>query len=419
MNLRLRLHLFFAVVGLNFTLFGAMDNMNLLKRITAVAFFFTACAQHSSTELKRQNAARAERVEMNDAAFLMPLPANVDEIANTIGLETKGTYGDVMPVWLWDKMPTLRTGMLRQEVKKELRLVAVRVDPCFREGENAANSECQPQIRLVMQPVFFDDDKNFISTRDTAVHLFYKVAADDLLKFVESVQKLSHDMRDAFRDKPVDVFPLIAKHGYTSAVYRSFRTLILQHIGEFKLTRTTFMTVAGLDVQWTFGGFDIVSERVKSDIIIPGTIGRIRQTLTSDTSFPVPMFSDIVSSGTSVDNLSMFGAGAALLKQPIETQAAAIFALHRVENPQFHNPGTMDCISCHLATMARAWSVEKGLPSATKSVHSYEPLNPIQNLSQANPRSNVLRAFGYFRNKSAISSRTLNEIDATLRYLNR
>lgn len=393
--------------------------MNIIKLIAAVAFFTIACAPQNLDEIKSRNKTRTQRVEMNDVAFLMPLPTNIDEAANLIGLETKGQHGDVMPVWLWDKMPTLRTGMLRQEVKKELRLVGVRLDPCFREGQNAEASECQPQIRLVMQPVFFDDEKRFVSTRDTAVHLFYKITADELSEFIANVQKLSHDMRDAFRDKPVDVFPLIEKNGYTSEIYRSFQALLLQHIGEFKLSRTTFMTVAGLDVQWTFGGFDVLSERVKSDIVIPGTMGRIRQTITSDTSFPVPMFSNIVSAGKSVDNLTMFGAGASLLKQPSETQAAAIFALHRVENPQFHNPGTMDCISCHIATMARAWSIEKGLPSAAASQHSYKALNNVFNASQANPRTSVLRAFGYFHNQTAISLRTLHEVDSTLRYFNR
>ncbi|MDX2010821.1 MAG: hypothetical protein SFW67_11540 [Myxococcaceae bacterium] len=79
-------------------------------------------------------------------------------------------------------------------------------------------------------------------------------------------------------------------------------------------------------------------------------------------------------------------------------------SLDRLESPEVHNPGTVDCGGCHLASTARwHWS----------STEARAGLDP----SYADTRN--LRALGYFFDQPAISPRTRLETAASLRAFER
>jgi hypothetical protein len=250
-----------------------------------------------------------------------------------------------------------------------LAVVGVRADPCFVEGD--AGAPCRPQLRLVLQPVM--EGASGVTTRDAAVHLFFELRADELL---EAVERLA-----AAR----------LRFGVESAEWKStFGGAIEGLVARGQRIKVTQMSVHASNEAWIFGGYS-QEGRMLTAVPIP-TLGKLEHHVTSTGgtnrlvatlipgSMMEPSFSNATSGKGGVDD--------------------ARASLDRLESPDAHNPGTVDCGGCHLASTARwHWST----PETRTGM----------DLSFADTRN--LRALGYFFQQPAISPRTRLETSASLR----
>src|SRR6185503_19656134 len=68
----------------------------------------------------------------------------------------------------------------------ELRVVAMRIDPCFANlGPITNPATCKNQLRLVLQPLRFEAGTTGMV--DGAVHAFYSITRDELVSLVKSI----------------------------------------------------------------------------------------------------------------------------------------------------------------------------------------------------------------------------------------
>lgn len=355
----------------------------------------------SSTNSRFQDS--LPRIGLNDLAVLFPLPTNENEISRLIGLEG-GSEDLSLPEGVWKRFPILRVGYRNVLTRPELRVVSMRVDPCFRETL-VPLSPCLAQLRFVAQPVFLDSFGR-VMTRDLALHIFYTLP--DVEPFIKKLVEWSDAVRGDINGQPLSVHPLLKQKGLSSVEAAALRKMILDEVKAGSLWRVTFMTLAGNENQWTFGGFDISKQGVLKDIKVAGT-RFTRQTLTSSVQVPVSMINRIIPASDVSDALTVFQSGLAFLKLPAPEREKTVFSIHRIENPRIHVPSSVDCVSCHLTTMAKGYARDYRVPKIDGGPHSFQSAEPLQNLSSANPRAAVLRAFGYFNQHTAISDRTIHE----------
>jgi hypothetical protein len=100
---------------------------------------------------------------------------------------------------------------------------------------------------------------------------------------------------------------------------------------------------------------------------------------------------------------------------------AAVKSAYRFENPNSHNPGTVDCVSCHVAQAAKTWALRQYPWLQMDILHQneiYSSDRDLRNLSPMQPHTNILRTFGYFMNRPFVAQRTINESAAVIKYIN-
>jgi hypothetical protein len=90
------------------------------------------------------------------------------------------------------------------------------------------------------------------------------------------------------------------------------------------------------------------------------------------------------------------------------------------ENPKTHNPGTIDCVSCHIAQATHLW-VEKNfktdLWSQELKPHQYQSSLNLKNNSINPSHTNRVRSFGYFEDEPIFSQRVINESAEVIKLL--
>lgn len=198
----------------------------------------------------------------NEASLLLPLPQTIE---NPLWQPaTLGGQGALIPPRFWPQLPPIVATSLRFVLyEKALRVIAVRLDPCFIEGFGP--QPCRHQIRLVWQPMVREGTW---STHDAALHTFYTLNENEWTAFVAEWEKL----RARFTidpTQPLQVHPLLSAQGYTGEYWAAMSTVLLREIGEARLTRITAMTVNPHQNVWRFTGFDIVGGELRR-MAIPG-----------------------------------------------------------------------------------------------------------------------------------------------------
>lgn len=130
---------------------------------------------------------QAQAMSLNDLTILVPLP-NEKEMSLMLSPESKGTQGALLSKKTYQEIVQLVPEVPNQITWRDsLKVVGIRIDPCFTEGEGPL--ECRRQIRLIWQPVFHAD--NAADTRDAAVHSFYEFDEETFNRLWSDWQKLS------------------------------------------------------------------------------------------------------------------------------------------------------------------------------------------------------------------------------------
>jgi hypothetical protein len=358
---------------------------------------------------------------MNDATIIYPLPQSEEDMNRMPGPRDQGTQGALLPLKYWQRIPPINQGENPARTYRNLRVVAVRLDPCFRFA-----GDCLPQVRLVWQPIdkaAYGSALPFgLEAKDAAVHSFYTLEPVAFRQLIAEYDLLGRASGRRDTDAPLQIHPVIRQQGLGGSFAQGLKRLLLKYCGEASLWRVTSMsTLVGGD-KWEFRGFDIVGGK-PVEISIPRTGNATRQSffvsLVSDRDYsngriaPVPSGEDNLAELLR-DSRSLGTKGAGSLKTLGE-------AVARIENPDIHSPESMDCVSCHATQVAGALLFERipwlsRDPQVTR--HAYRSSFPLQNQAASQNRPRVFRALGYFERSPVLSRRVINETAAVVSRLN-
>lgn len=338
-----------------------------------------------------------------------------------MGIHTPGRGGPLLNPAFLGTIPPLTPVMNEGDIAASLRVIAVRVDPCF---PLPTPQSCQKQIRLVWQPIE-PGFRGRVQSVDAALHSFYVLEDQEfssLLKDLETWKK-NHQLQTA--GLPLQIHPAWAQQADKSPALLAFNDIVKKYAGPANISRVTVMVVRGGGDMWSFSGFEVRSGQLKL-MKIP----RLDRSAQAFVNFAVP--SDhfergmISPAATGDDSFNkVIGNSDRLKVGNEEILRKELRAIYRAEDPHSFNPENMDCASCHVAQPARVWlernRTDLGIEALANSFAYKNAGYNLQNISPGLKNTQIIRAFGYFGENPAISQRVIHEsaevADAINRYL--
>lgn len=315
-----------------------------------------------------------------------PAPLAVDDVTFLVPLSRASAFlpaSAVLPRARFDAVPPLTVVDEPEALYSALAVVGVRLDSCFREGAGAGL--CQPQVRLVLQPVMWGAAG--LTTRDAAVHLFFKTSPAEVLQAARSLQRARIAAKQG-ESEQVRVHPGFA----SSAFETSAREALMPLLTADRLVRVTSMQVHASNQAWIFSGTNL-DGATATPISIATTAGAMEQHVTSTggTSAPEVTLDPATAVEGALTTVIHQGGLAAATTAQLEAAAQAVT---RLEDPTVHNPGTIDCATCHVAALTRQALSTRGVGTSANGPYA---------------DTRALRALGYFFEAPAISPRVQNE----------
>jgi len=359
--------------------------------------------------------ANANKLEAFDVSILFPLPA----ARQWDGLISPATQPNMLPWPVFEKVAFF-INQPNDRTYPNLRVVGIRLDPCFHEGPPPLR--CQHQVRFIWQPLKLENGQT--STVDASLHSFFHLSKSEFEQLIVQLENLQlrHTLdHSKFRMKPLSVHPLLNKYGLNSSYALELKSIILKAVESKSIARVTFMKLKGVDDIWIFGGFDLDPTTGDTrDILIPRLRLKTSQEFINSLAmrksprqflggiFPAPEESaldDLIDQITKDSNdLDSYR------EQDIK---AMIGQIADFENPSKHNPGTLDCVSCHLTNTLRAWSNINFSRFPLKQEYERHRFQSnsinLNNISPLQGQTDVLRMFGYFERNPIVAQRTINE----------
>jgi hypothetical protein len=388
--------------------------------------FVTACgAGQEPTDAGLSSAL----LQMNDVSILFPLPKTESENGVTLAASAVGAKGVLFPKAAFHALGYLdgaTEGMTYKSVSmyEDMRVVAVRIDPCFASLAPDASVDCKNQLRLTLQAITkstFTFVDGYV-TPDSAVHLFYQISRAELLSFADGVANLRQASAPGQRLGPLAVHPMMLSEGLNGPMAKGVRELILRFAGTNNLVRVATLTGSNGFI-WSFEAKNVAAdgglERSAIATLPPQSF--IQTTFSGffiekpETSFsPVTQHADNFSALASIETA----------KELTVTQRETAFAgLVRILNPARHSPETIDCASCHFATITsqaiaapKFGLVESGHPEAFVADPRFVSGDELA-ITPSQVFFNV-HAFSFTFNQAHINQRTVNETAAVVAYLN-
>lgn len=358
------------------------------------------------------------RWDLNDVSYLLPLPKSFQEDRLLrMGSTAKGGY--LLHPDFAKRLPALTLPMRPEELLKSLRVIAVRIDPCF---PLPTPQSCERQVRLIWQPLELDRKQNIV-TADAALHSFHRLSDAEFLALIKDISEWKSKHNFSTSKQALQVHPAWAKNGTNSPALYEFQNIILKHIGMSNFRRLTAMVLRGAGNMWAFISFEIRNGELAPQAI-PRLNGKMSQTFIN-LAVPPDHFEGggMSPKAQGEDTLDH------LLQVPSnpdtenDLQILQNFkALYRMENPKFFNPENMDCVSCHITQPIKHayFNRRPDLKLDTAWTHlQYQ--NSRYNLKNISPHLNdtqIIRAFGYFGKDVAISQRVINESADVADWLN-
>ena len=295
--------------------------------------------------------AQNSKLTLNDVSILLPLPPPAEW--NLLpAASASGKHGTLLPKKIVSEVPRLITEATNEEIYERLHAVGIRIDPCFTEGRGPVR--CQPQIRMIWQ--ILSNEENQTTTVDSSLHTFYPVSKVELQNLTNDILKLKAELSVPDDNAALGVHPVISEQGLNGNYATRMLQLIYNYVGEQNLSRITFMTLFMTGNAWEFGGFEI-----KDGELTPITIPRISSTTQRlvNNAFPTDWFrGGLMPAPESPENLNLLMRDSSKFSLQNEQQIIdAAKAAFKFENPKLHNPGTVDCVSCHVAQPARSFTM--------------------------------------------------------------
>lgn len=379
----------------------------------------SAATAQSLPPLTTAPAQQPAALDMNDVSVLFPLPSPGDW--DTLPqAATAAAQGELLPREFVERLPTLLQGVKNSRLYADIYAMGFRIDPCFTEGPPPAR--CQTQIRMVWQPLLKLGDTT--STVDVTLHTFYQLTEDEFASLVQQLRVLKGSVTSPSEMVPLSVSPILQREGPRGEYRKKLLEILYTFTGRARLSRITFMPLFGRETVWFFGGVDIKDGELTS-IRIPrlkdgeNTLQQFANVILPE---PTSFKGGIFPAPEDEENLNILLTDSSKLNAENEEDIIrAVRAAFRFENPQLHNPGTVDCVSCHAAQPAKAWALRQ-YPALnleqTLAQNIYRNAdNNLQNLSPLLDRTNIVRIFGYFTDKPFVAQRVINESSEVVNHI--
>ena len=148
---------------------------------------------------------------MNDVSIMFPLPQTATDIGSLLAPSATGARGILVPQALYTSVAELPGSTLTSTAPTnglagysiasydDLRVVSVRIDPCFAVMQPDPHGVgCPPQIRLVLQEVRATDG-GAPQAFDSALHAIYSLPRNELLTLARKLVAL-RQANDAAND---------------------------------------------------------------------------------------------------------------------------------------------------------------------------------------------------------------------------
>jgi hypothetical protein len=344
--------------------------------------------------------------ELNELSYLFPLPEPLAE-NHLWGTSTPGRHGTLLPRSVYAELPMLVVPRDREWLYENLRVVAARIDPCFREGHDES-APCRRQIRFVWQPM--EIVRGSWTTLDAAVHTFHELSEDEWKKLRLGLfaLKTKFPMDSSL---PLQVHPLLSRSPQGTQ-FRELSRLLHSFTGPANLVRATAMTVNTQGTVWVFTGFDI-KDGVATRIPVPRTKNVAQAFFTSlENPFEYKSTMNPFPANESPFLRILQDSAAAEREMKEEELVEGVRSAINALNPLRSNPGTIDCASCHAARAVPTWAKAKFNGWNWEGLFGKDLFRSSANLADTTPqprRTNLLRAFGYFGSDPVISPRTVFE----------
>lgn len=393
-----------------------------LSAVAACAAPTTEGDDAESTEDAITQDLRPELAQVNDVSVLFPL-------AKTRTGFDRGYLapGNMLPKTVYERAfgppGTLQVGGTpAAPALAGLKLVAMRLDPCF-----ANSNPCKNQMRLIFQTLTFAGNKT--TAADDAVHVFYSLSRDELKGAVQKMIEIRRRKAGDRRLGALGPHPALktANGDLDLATATEVNTLVSSLAKADKLVQFTQFAPSGLDTTWNFSGFDVEKNAALKIPALPAGddthvaffAGFTPNELEGDPAF-VP-----ASTAPAADNMQALGNRATANAAGAAGRARAFAAMNRLENPMLHTPDTTDCASCHAVEPARKLIGAKHYAAemAAAKTHAfapnetYVPTADVAALQAPDSGINV-HMFSYKGTTPSVHRRTINESAAIVADLN-
>ena len=348
----------------------------------------------------------------NDVSILMPLPTIEAEIDDLLALSDPAVDGPLLPEAIFDQ---LAATLDSPQAYAMLRVVALRIDPCFPslsllETNPAA---CRRQLRLVVQPLEPDPVLGAIAADET-YHLFYDLDDATFGELAASLVALGTDATSSAAT-PLGVHPTITAEGLDGPTALAVRELVLGNAGPARLTQITNMQ--GFGVFWRFKGVT-VSGGVLTPIVIDGLPDDATgQTNGADNLgvFDISPASATATqlqaalAGTFIPDGGV-GGGTVELQAPVGEIVAALQLSLDIDNPERgFDPESLDCVTCHVASRARVRAAGLGFPSDELVAFTNPRDLSVVEEPAGDSAPMAMRMFGYDLTVPVLNQRVVNE----------
>lgn len=405
--------------------------------------------------------ASARFFQMNDVSILLPLPKSVTERnssmlnAGSAGVDgpliDRALYAAVEADLLGDNEPGCAGCSPLQY--DNLRLVAVRIDPCFAHQTSFHDDDtCRNELRLTFQPVVANPAGADGGTSDAgasdagasdsfkviegAIQATYSISRSELIDIANAIVtlRIASGRPDALG--PLAPHPIAVTEGLDGAFVRGLYGIIQAHASTNRLVRFGRMqhihTIAGLSLFEVAAGVP-TRTHIK---MLPADSGTQSACLAQSLGdvFIAVIGPPATLSPDRYDAVMNTQYNAA--NNTAAERQAAFDAILRIDNPRIHTPETIDCASCHLASVTgRVVGPMFGLdpagnpnlftfasPFVTNADMSMTTVADPLRKPRPDPVTGVTRTniymFSYIDKYPSVTPRVINETAIIVDYLN-
>jgi len=304
-----------------------------------------------------------------------------------------------------------------------LRVVAVRLDPCFAQvGPITDPAACDNQLRVVFQSLTFQGGST--NAIDGAVHAFYRLTRPQLVAAIKEIVALRKANGQTTAMGPLAPHPVIVRQGLDGAFAKGLYAIVTKYASASNLMRFTHFSSANLQTVWHFSGFDVAGSTT-TEMVIP-TLPDSTTAVSFFQGFASPMQGGFMPETKSSDSIVVLANAEKARAASATTRKKAYDAALRIENPGFHSPNTIDCASCHLGQAARLLIGDDvlgltavGNPNLFQRDPKYVSLRSMKQTTSVRDQPLNVHMLSYRNDELMIGQRVINETAATVAYVNK